>query len=263
MDINELNALRKEVLKIVKKTGHYIYQQAGSASLQIETKSENSLVTLVDKEAERQLVSGLQKLLPSASFITEEGTVKQQESDIQWIIDPLDGTTNFIQNIPFYSTSVALQIDGEIVLGVVNLIPLDITFHAIKNGGAYEGEEKMKVSSKSKLENCIVATGFPYERNNIQNQLYQSFMQILNNVRGIRRLGSAALDLAFVASGRMDAYFETNLNPWDVAAGILLVKEADGRMSDYLGGNDFYSGSKIVASNRKVHDKILQLIDHS
>lgn len=263
MEINELKALRKEVLEIVKKTGHYIYAQAGKSGLQVETKSENSLVTIVDKEAERQLVSGLQTLLPSATFITEEGTVYQAESDIQWIIDPLDGTTNFIQNIPFYSTSVALQINGEIVLGVVNLIPLDIAFHAIKNGGAFEGDKKIAVSSKSKLDDCIVATGFPYERENIQNELCEPFMQVLNSVRGMRRLGSAALDLAFVASARMDAYFETNLNPWDVAAGILLVKEAGGGLSDYHGGNDFYTGKKIVASNAKIHDELLQLIDHS
>jgi myo-inositol-1(or 4)-monophosphatase len=263
MELNELEILRKEVLNIVKKTGQYIYSQAGQAGLQVETKSENSLVTKVDKEAERQLVRGLQKLLPNASFITEEGTVKQEESNIQWIIDPLDGTTNFIQNIPFYSTSVALQIDGEIVLGVVNLIPLEMAFHAIKGGGAFQDTKEIKVSSKAELKESIVATGFPYERNNIQNELYQPFLQVLNNVRGMRRLGSAALDLAFVASGRMDAYFETNLNPWDVAAGILLVKEAGGRLSDYQGGNDFYSGRKIVASNGEIHDKLLQLIDHS
>ena len=263
MELNELEALRNEVLSIVKKTGQYIYAQSGQSGLQIETKSENSLVTKVDKEAERQLVRGLQKLLPNASFITEEGTVKQEESNIQWIIDPLDGTTNFIQNIPFYSTSVALQINGEIVLGVVNLIPLDIAFHAIKDGGAFEEKKKIGVSPKSRLVECIVATGFPYERDNIQNELYKPFIKVLNNVRGMRRLGSAALDLAFVASGRLDAYFETNLNPWDVAAGILLVKEAGGQLSDYKGSDDFYSGSKIVASNSKIHDKLLQLIDQS
>lgn len=263
MDNLELKKLSDGLINIVKEVGEFVLNQAGKAELGIETKSENSFVTFVDKEAERRLVNGLQKLLPEATFLTEEETVSQKDSALQWIIDPIDGTTNFIQNIPIYSTSVALKHNKEIVLGVVNLIPMRLCFHAIKDGGAFQNDEPMEVSRTNRLDKYIVATGFPYERAAIENDLLQSFEKVLNNVRGVRRLGSAAIDLAFVASGRMDAYFETNLNPWDVAAGILLVNEAGGRLSDYHGGEQYYSGSTILASNGNNHNELLALLESS
>lgn len=260
MEINQLKQLEKEVVQIAKEVGHFIEEQSRNADLRIETKSENSFVTFVDKEAEIRLVSKLKDLIPEAGFITEEETVEQFNATYQWIIDPIDGTTNFIQGIPFYSTSIGLKFQNQIVLGVVNLIPLEQTFHAVRGNGAFLNNMPISVSERKHLSDCIIATGFPYEREQINTAFGIRIKNFLANVRGMRRLGSAALDLAFVASGRMDGYFETTLNPWDVAAGILLVQEAGGQISDYKNEDNYHNGSSIVATNGKVHEALLKLL---
>ena len=255
-----IHKILKQSIEIVKEVGDFIWAQAGK-QLEVETKSLNSFVTYVDKEAEKMLVQKLGLLLPAATFITEEKTVEQKDSSLQWIIDPLDGTTNFIQQIPHYSTSVALKYQGEIILGIVNHIPQKECFYARKNEGAFLNGKPIKVSLVEKLDQAIIATGFPYERAEIQNRLIQVFNDVLSEVKGIRRLGSAALDLSFVACGRMDAYYEGELNPWDVAAGILIVEEAGGKLSDYKGGDDYFEGKEIIASNTLLHNKLIQIIN--
>ena len=254
-----INKILAQSIEVVKEVGDFIWAQAGK-QLEVETKSLNSFVTYVDKEAEKMLVQKLGALIPNATFITEEKTVEQLESELQWIIDPLDGTTNFIQQIPHYSTSVALKYKGEIVLGIVNHIPQKECFYASKNEGAFLNGKPIQVSGVENLDQAIIATGFPYERSEIQNRLIQVFNDVLSKAKGIRRLGSAALDLSYVACGRMDAYYEGELNPWDVAAGILIVVEAGGKLSDYRGEDNYFSGKEIIASNPFLEKKLIELV---
>ena len=206
--------LCKETIKVVNEASQFIYKQIGQVnSDQIEAKEKNSLVSYVDKRAEEIVVEGLQKILPEAGFLTEEDTVAQSEGDVRWIIDPLDGTTNFLHNIPHFSVSVALEVNGELVIGIVEEINHQDTYYAWQGGGAYLNERAIKVTSTRSVKDAVLVTGFPY---NIHDT--RPILNILDHwirtSRGIRRFGSAALDLAYVARGVFDFYYETTLNPW-------------------------------------------------
>lgn len=260
---NEFSVLISNVFDLVRNTGLFIKSELGRVSnAQIETKALNSLVSYVDKKAEEILVSGLSSLIPDSGFVTEEDTVDDLSKDYIWIIDPLDGTTNFLRQIPHFSVSVALQINGEIILGFVYNIMLDEMFSAGKGFGAFMNNQPINVSETNNFSEAIIATGFPYE---VQNEqfLAKVIQKIMLDARGIRRFGSAALDLAYVAIGRFDAYYECCLNPWDVAAGILIVQEAGGIVTDYSGGNNYENGKEIIASTPKVLPKLLNIIRES
>ncbi len=250
----------RRVEQIVRSTGSFIRSELGKVNAEeVETKALNSLVSYVDKQAETMLVSQLSELITNAGFVTEEDTPDDTSKDSIWIIDPLDGTTNFLRQIPHFSVSVALQGGGEIQLGFVYNVMLDELFSAGKDHGAFLNGRRISVSSTQVFAETMIATGFPYE-----NRETLPFVAILQEVmlkcRGIRRLGSAALDLAFVACGRFDAYYECCLNPWDVAAGILIVQEAGGRVSDFNGGTNIYSGKEIVASNLHINEELQKII---
>ena len=225
----DLKSLLDQVLTVTEEAASFIRSQAGKVkSNEIEIKSRNSLVSYVDKQAEQILVSGLGPLIPGAGFITEEDTVTQQKSEYTWIIDPLDGTTNFLQQIPLYSVSIGLIHHDQIVLGVVSDVEQHETFYAWKGGGAWCNGERITVSNRTDVQDAVVATGFPYSSRDVLPQLTSVFEFFLKNAGGIRRLGSAAIDLAYVACGRFDVYYETTLNPWDIAGGIILVgKQAE------------------------------------
>src|SRR5690606_4344681 len=180
------------------------------------------LVSYVDKESEQSLVKGLAKLVPSAGFITEEGTVKQTTQGLKWVIDPLDGTTNFLHKLPPFCISIALMMDDEILLGVVHEVNLEESFYAWKEGGAWCNEERISVSPISTLSDSLIATGFPYNMDGSHEKYFEIIKHCVGKSHGIRRLGAAAVDLAYVACGRFNAYFEFNLKIWDIAAGILI-----------------------------------------
>lgn len=246
-----------DVLKITEEASSFIHSQAGKVrSEEIETKSRNSLVSYVDKQAEQILVNGLGKLVKGSGFITEEDTVDQQKSEYTWVIDPLDGTTNFLQEIPMYSVSVALMHDDEIVLGVVRAVEQNETFYAWKGGGAWLNGNRIKVSDLSDVQDAVVATGFPYSSRDVLPQLTAVFEYFLKNARGIRRLGSAAIDLAYVACGRFDVYYETTLNPWDIAGGIILVKEAGGIITDFKGKPHMLENGQVIAAAPLIHEAV-------
>jgi myo-inositol-1(or 4)-monophosphatase len=222
----------------------------------VESKSLNNLVSYVDKGAEQRLVDGLSKLLPGSGFIAEEGTGTRGTGD-NWIIDPLDGTTNFVHGIPCYCISVGLEREGEVLLGVVLEVTRDECFTAWKGGGAWLNGRRIRVSPRGRLQDSLLATGFPYDDFGREAQYMELLRALMHQSRGIRRLGSAAADLAYVACGRFEAFYEYGLNPWDVAAGALLVKEAGGQVTDFQDGDNWLFGEEIVASNGAIHAELI------
>ncbi len=248
-------------IPIVEKTAGFIKEQLGRVSSgEIEDKAHNSLVSYVDKTAEKQLVDELSAMLPSAVFLTEEDTVENSEGDLRWIIDPLDGTTNFLHQIPIFSVSVALEAHGEIVVGIVYEVNQSECFYAWKEGGAYLNGNAIKANQEPAIGQTLIATGYPSRNFELLTPYFNVLETIMQKTRGLRRLGSAAVDLAYVASGRFDAFFEYGLNPWDIAAGILLVKEAGGNISDFQGGNNFFYGGEMLASNGMIHQELLEIM---
>ena len=226
----------------------------------VEEKDMNSLVTYVDKNAEKLLVARLSQILPEAGFITEEETEDITNREWTWIIDPLDGTTNYLHQIPYFSVSVALQQGKESVIGVVHEVMRGEQFFAVKGKGAFLNEKPISISKKEKLNQVLIATGFPYSNNYDIDKYFEILKTFLLKTRGMRRLGSAALDLSYVAVGRLGAYYESTLNMWDIAAGALIVQEAGGIVSDFRGSDTFLSNGQILATAPQFYDEILQLL---
>lgn len=253
----DFGLLLDDVLKVTDDAAAFVRSQAGKVTAEkIEIKSRNSLVSYVDKEAEKILVTGLGRIIPAAGFITEEGTIDQKTSEYTWIIDPLDGTTNFLQQIPIYSISIGLLHEEQLILGIVCDVERRETFYAWKGGGAWCNGHQIHVSDRLEVSDAVVATGFPYASRDVLPQLTSVFDYFLKNARGIRRLGSAAIDLAYVACGRFDAYYETSLNPWDIAGGIILVEEAGGVVTDFSGHGDMLQNGQVIAAPPALHMKV-------
>ena len=252
--------LLQEVIVLVKEVGEFIRAEAQSFDTsKIEYKGKNDLVSYVDQEAEKRLVKGLEALLPGAGFIAEEGTSKHRSDTYNWIIDPLDGTTNFIHGLPVFAISVALIKRNDLSLGVVYDVMKDECFHASKGGGAFLNHMPIGVSQTPTIDKALLATGFPYYDFD-QMQPYLSIInELMQNSHGLRRMGSAAIDLAYTACGRFEGFFEYNLNAWDVAAGALIVQEAGGMVSDFKGGSDYLFGREIIAANA-VQNELLKII---
>ncbi|NQW27162.1 MAG: inositol monophosphatase [Flammeovirgaceae bacterium] len=247
-------------LPIIKETGRFIQKEAASFDLtEVILKGKNDLVSYVDKEAEKMIVVGLKILLPDAGFITEEGTVSQEQKEFTWIIDPLDGTTNFIHGLPIYSISVGLMKQGEMVGGIVYELNKDEIFYAWKGGGAFMNHRPIRVSPVKDIAESLLATGFPYYNFDKLPNYLAILNELMINSHGLRRLGSAAVDLAYVACGRCEGFFEYNLNSWDIAAGILLVKEAGGVVTDFSGNDNALFGRELVASGH-IQIELLDII---
>jgi len=231
--------------------------------LNIEHKGEIDLVTEVDKKSEELLVGGLQTAFPDHDFLAEETLYPERGKSHKWIIDPLDGTTNFAHGFPWFAVSMALEINGEIVLAVVYHTMMSEMFTAVKGEGAYLNGSRIAVSSHSPLRGSLLATGFPYDSATDPENNFAHFANFQMGSRGIRRAGAAALDLAYVAAGRIDGFWECKLKPWDVAAGQLLVTEAGGKVTGYSG--ELYSvyNHRIVASNDLIHAEMLTKLARS
>ncbi|MEZ5008247.1 MAG: inositol monophosphatase family protein [Chitinophagales bacterium] len=227
---------------------------------EVSLKSLNNLVTEVDKNIEKFLVTGLRNILPPSTFLTEEQTVATSHGEYQWIIDPIDGTTNFVHGVPAYAISLALRHNEEIVFGIVHEINRNEQFWAIKGEGAFLNDTKINVTDTHKLENSLIATGFPYDEFDREEAYWKALRSFTHQTRGIRRLGSAAVDLCYVACGRFDCFFEYSLNPWDVAGGALVVQEAGGQVTDFSGNSNWLFGKEIVASNKHLHQASLDII---
>jgi len=246
-----LEHLCLEVIALTKEVRNFIKNELESFDLsKIEHKGKNDLVSYVDKQSETLLVKGLKDILPEAGFITEEATINREEKTYTWIIDPLDGTTNFLHKVPSFSISVGLMTEGKIILGVVHEVNLNECFYAWEEGGAYLNGNRIFVNTNTKLADSLIGTGFPYSLLDKTDVYFEIIKEFVKKTHGVRRLGSAAVDLAYVACGRFDGYFEFNLKIWDIAAGILLVKEAGGTVTDFKGGNDFLSGKEVLACGK-------------
>ncbi|MDD4644808.1 MAG: inositol monophosphatase family protein, partial [Bacteroidales bacterium] len=226
----------------------------------IETKGKMDFVTDVDKQSEKQLLDGLALILPEAGFIAEEGTYTQRGKKFNWIVDPLDGTTNFIHGVFPFSVSIALMEDEELVAGVIYDPLQDECFSAWKGGPARLNGKTIHTSQRASLSEALVATGFPYTDFSLIDPYMASLKDIMGCTHGIRRLGSAAMDLAYVACGRYDAFWEYHLKPWDVAAGTLIIRQAGGQVNDFHGGDNYLFGETYVASNGLIHKEFLDLL---
>lgn len=260
----DLQIITEKVCNIARLTGKFIHKELHELSAEdIETKSKNNFVTYVDKKAEQILVDELKTVIPGSGFITEEKTVKNARKEYTWIIDPLDGTTNYINHIPIYSVSIALMQHNEPIMGVVFEINTKECFYAYKGAGAYLDGKEIRVSRVAKLSGALLATGFPYYDYRALDNYVHLLKGCMKYTTGIRRLGSAAVDLAYVACGRFEIFFEYGLNPWDVAAGAFIVKQAGGRVTDFRNGNDFLFGQEIIASNSITHNAFMDLLQKS
>ncbi|ANA40869.1 MULTISPECIES: inositol monophosphatase family protein [Geobacter] len=226
----------------------------------IRYKGEIDLVTEVDEACEELIVATIRAAFPDHDILAEEQTRETGTSRYRWIVDPLDGTTNYAHGFPWFCVSIALEIDGEMAVGVVYQPVMDELFSAVKGEGAFVNGRPIHVSSRAPLNQCLLATGFPYDRTRGNENNIDNFYCFQFAARAVRRAGAAALDLACVAAGRLDGYWELKLKPWDVAAGCLLVTEAGGRVTTHNGDPFSVSEHRILASNGLIHDEMLAVL---
>ena len=251
-----------QVQEIAFETGNFIRKEREKITVKdIEFKGITSLVTYVDKTAEERIVSALRKLVPDSGFVAEEGTADSDNEKYTWIIDPLDGTTNYIHGLAPNSVSIALKEDEDLVLGVVFEINSGEMFYAWKNSAAYLNGKEIRVSDNSKFEHALIGTGFPYYDFARVEDYIAAMKYLMKHTRGLRRFGSAAIDLAYVAAGRFDAFFEHALHAWDVAAGAFIIQQAGGKISDFNGGENWLFGGEIIASSNNLFDEFYSVIN--
>ncbi len=257
----DLEQLEKDVIELSTEVAWFINKEVSNFDKsRIEHKNTpNNLVSYVDKESEKQIVKALKKILPGSGFLAEEGTSSEGSNDYRWIIDPLDGTTNFTHGLPPYAISIGLARQDKIVLGVVYEVTKSECFHAIENGDAHCNGDKIHVAGTTSLNESLLATGFPYYHFDKREEYLSIIKTYLELTHGVRRMGSAATDLAYVACGRMDGFFEYNLNPWDVAAGSLIVQRAGGIVTDFRGNDKFLYGGEICAAGA-IHGEMVEII---
>jgi len=245
-----LQQLCNDVVELAADVANYIRKEREGLQWEnVEKKGKHNFVTHVDKGSEERIVKALKKMLPESGFIAEEGTSDEKGEVFNWVIDPIDGTTNFIHGSPPYSISIALMQGDDVVLGVIYEISSSECFSGYLGSKVMLNGKPVNVSSTTSVADSLIGTGFPYSAYDRLNQFMKTMEYFFYNSHGVRRLGSAAMDLAYVASGRYDAFYEYNLNPWDVAAGAFLVELAGGKVGDFKGGNNYLFGKEIVASN--------------
>lgn len=257
------NLLLNQVIQTAKKAGNFIKHEKENFNYNtVEIKGLNDLVSYVDKGAEKLITDDLALIFPEAGFIVEENT-RSEKHDYNWIVDPLDGTTNFVHGIPCFAVSIALEHQGEVILGVVYEVSRDECFHAFKGHGAFLNGKPIIVSKRKNLSESLIATGFPiYNFSRLENYL-NALKTFMHHTHGIRRIGAAAADLCYLACGRVDAFFEYNLNPWDVAAGALIVLEAGGTVNDFSGGDKWLFGKEIACTNSLLNIEFNKVIQDS
>lgn len=259
-------AQRLHLARLLARQAGGLQRARYETDLTIATKSRAiDLVTEVDRACEALIVEGIGATFPGDAILAEEGGRGAEDgagrsTPFRWIIDPLDGTTNFAHGFPRFCVSIGIEHDGERAVGVVYDPLLDECFEAAKGRGAWLGDRRLAVSRESELARGLFATGFAYDVHDAIDDNLAAFARVVKTARGIRRDGSAALDLCYVAAGRVDGYWESKLNPWDVAAGFLIVEEAGGRLSGANGGKIDPSGRDVVATNGRVHEALLAAI---
>jgi len=250
-----------EVQQIARETGEFILgERKKIRTSDIETKSSASFVTYVDKEAETRIVAALRNLLPQAGYVTEEGTAENSGEEYLWIIDPLDGTTNYIHGIYPVSVSIGLSCRNDVVAGVVFETGRSEMFYAWKGSKAYLNGEEIHVSSSKHAVDTLIGTGFPYYDFELTRKYLAAMDELMKLTRGLRRMGSAAADLCYVAAGRFDAFFEHALHAWDVAAGAFIVQQAGGKVTDFNGGENWLFGGEMIASSSAFSPEFYEIV---
>jgi myo-inositol-1(or 4)-monophosphatase len=251
-------------LRAARKAGEIIARAAEQVDLiDVHEKGANDFVTEIDQQAEKEIIYHLQKAYPEHAMLGEEGgLIGDENAEYRWIIDPLDGTTNFIHGIPHYAISIACMHRGQIEHAVIVDPIRREEFTASRGGGASLNGRRIRTSARKTLDGALIGTGIPYKNRseNLIPAYTQSLEAVAKQTAGIRRAGAASLDLAYVAAGRLDAFWEIGLNQWDIAAGILLIREAGGLTSDFKGGNSFMESGNIVAGNPKCFKALLQTV---
>lgn len=251
--------LVRRALDVVRASGD-IVRDHWAKPRNVCLKGRIDLVTDTDTAVERFLKEHLAPLLPDATFLAEESATATEPHGMCWIIDPVDGTTNFAHAVPLVATSVGLWDGKRIVLGIVNIPMLDECYWAVRGEGAWLNGQRLCVSGREPVEQALVATGFPYAIQEKVDEVIGRLRRVLVTARGVRRCGAAAVDLAFVAAGRYDAFYEDDLKPWDTAAGWLLVEEAGGLVTTFDGGG-YAFGRPVLATNALVHQEMIRLLD--
>ncbi len=249
-------------IEAAKEAGKFLKHNLGKVGeINLKSGQERNLVTEIDKKSEEMIVGIIRKHFPNHDILAEEsGSEHGKKSDFRWIIDPLDGTTNFTHGLPIFCVSIGLEHKGEIVAGVIYDPNLNELFSAEKGRGAFLNGKRLRVSQTPFLKNSLMVTGFPYDVTENPDNCIQHFVNFLMTAQAVRRMGSAAIDLAYVAAGRYDGFWEVNLNAWDMAAGVLLIREAGGKVTGFTGEEIDIYGKRVVASNGLIHDEMVGLI---
>ncbi len=256
------SALWNVMTEAARKAARALRRDFGEVEqLQVSNKGPSDFVSAADIKAEKTLRAELQKARPRFGFLMEEtGEIAGEDGKHRWIIDPIDGTTNFLHGIPHFAISIGLEMEGEIIAGVVYNPIVEEMFYAEKGQGAFLNDHRLRVSARTKMTEAVIATGIPFHGRPGHEPFLKQLGRVMNEVAGVRRMGTASLDLAYVAAGRCEGFWETGLQPWDIAAGILLVREAGGFVTDFKGGQDVLHGGNVVAANPKLHKQLLDLV---
>jgi myo-inositol-1(or 4)-monophosphatase len=249
-----VNACRKASKTLIRDFGEI-------EKLQVSVKGPGDFVSTSDKNVENIIISELEKARPSYSILSEEiGEIKKSE-EFKWVIDPIDGTSNFLHGIPHFAISIGLEQNNEIISGIIFDPIKDEMFTAEKGNGSYLNNQRMRVAARSKLEDCIIFTGGPKNQTKDKDLALEEYKKFSSKVHiPIRKMGSAALDMAYVAAGRSDGFWHRNLNYWDIAAGIILVKEAGGFVTDFEGNNKYVENKTILAANSKINEEMVEFL---
>ncbi|EKF18905.1 inositol monophosphatase family protein [Nitratireductor pacificus] len=256
------SALINVMVQTAMKAGRSLSRDFGEVqNLQVSLKGPGDYVSQADRKAEEIIYNELSRARPGYSFLMEEGgSVEGDDPQHRWIVDPLDGTTNFLHGIPVFAISIALERQGQLVAGVIYNPAMDELYTAERGGGAFLNDRRLRVAARSKLSDAVIGTGIPHLGRGHHGNALLDLRNVMGETAGIRRLGSAALDLAYVAAGRMDGFWEDTLAPWDMAAGIVMVREAGGFVTDRDGGGKIFETGKVVAGNEAIHRSLLKTL---
>jgi myo-inositol-1(or 4)-monophosphatase len=257
------SALMNVMVAAVRKAGRSLARDYGEvAQLQVSIKGPANFVSKADTKAEEILHQELAKARPGYSFLMEEsGEIEGSDKSHRWIVDPLDGTTNFLHSIPLFCISVGLEREGQMVAGVIFNPITDELYTAEKGKGAFLNDHRLRVAARTTLADCVVATGIPHRGRDQHPRFLREMERVMKEVAGIRRTGSAALDLAWTAAGRFDGYWEYGIKPWDMAAGIVICREAGGFVTDIDGGTDMFAKGNVISGNDKIRKALLAQIE--
>ncbi len=256
------SALLNVMVQAAFKAGRSLARDFGEVeNLQVSLKGPGDYVSQADHRAEEIVRSELSRARPTYGFLGEEGgESKGTDGQHRWIVDPLDGTTNFLHGIPHFAVSIALERAGEVVAGVIFNPVTDELYTAERGKGAFLNDRRMRVAGRRQLTDCVVVTGVPHLGRGQHSAFLTELARVMGEVAGIRRMGAASLDMAYVAAGRMDAYWEDGISAWDIAAGIILVREAGGFVSDKTGGQKMFDSHSVVTANERIHRQMIQVL---